>query len=82
MSNIVQKVNVKMGGINASVEGISTMLGKSTLVLGADVVHPGTLAFEESPPVACIVGSVDEQAGRFLGSARLQSKDKKDREVR
>tara|TARA_R110002003_G_scaffold171_3_gene13893 strand:- start:57642 stop:58448 length:807 start_codon:yes stop_codon:yes gene_type:complete len=83
MSNIVQKVNFKSGGINAQVNGIAALLGnKRTLVLGADVVHPGHLAFEESPSIACIVGSVDDEAGRFFGSARLQSKDKKDREVK
>lgn len=81
MSNIVQKVNFKTGGINASIKSIETLLGKSTLVLGADVVHPGIAAFEESPSIACIVGSVDDKTGQFFGSARLQSKDKTDREV-
>ncbi|KAI4671213.1 uncharacterized protein J4E88_009246 [Alternaria novae-zelandiae] len=81
MSNITQKINIKFGGINASVEYISDALGKNTLVLGADVIHPGIGAYENSPSIACIVGSVDHEAGRFLGSARLQSKDKTDREI-
>ncbi|KAF2028677.1 Piwi-domain-containing protein [Setomelanomma holmii] len=82
MTNVVQKVNFKTGGTNAHVQDISKFLGeRRTLILGADVVHPGHLAFEDSPSVACIVGSVDDDAGRFLGSARLQSKDKLDREI-
>lgn len=81
MTNIALKVNFKTGGINAQVKGINTFMGNNTLLLGADVVHPGHLAFEESPSIACIVGSVDNEAGRFFGSARLQSKDKTDREV-
>jgi hypothetical protein len=81
MTNIAQKINIKFEGFNAQVEGISEALGSNTLVLGADVIHPGYGAFDDSPSIACIVGSVDNQAGRFLGSARLQSKDKKDREV-
>lgn len=81
MVNIAQKTNLKTGGINASVEKISEMFGKKTLVLGADVVHPGIGAFPDSPSIACIVESIDNQAGQFLGSARRQSKDKKDREV-
>jgi hypothetical protein len=81
MTNIVQKFNFKTGGVNASVEGIEGLLDNNTLVLGADVVHPGLNAFEESPSVACIVGSVDNQGSKFYGSARLQSKDKADREV-
>jgi hypothetical protein len=81
MTNICQKINVKFGGNNAAVDNVETMLGKLTLVLGADLVHPGFGAFEESPSVACIVGSVDSRSSRFLGSARLQSKIKEDREV-
>jgi eukaryotic translation initiation factor 2C len=81
MTNVAQKINIKFGGFNASVDGVSGLIGQNTLVLGADVVHPGNLAFEHAPSIACIVGSVDHECGRFLGSARLQSKDKTDREV-
>jgi eukaryotic translation initiation factor 2C len=81
MTNICQKINVKFGGNNASVSGVESKLGNNTLVLGADLVHPGPGALEESPSIACIVGSVDNRGSRFLGSARLQSKMKEDREV-
>jgi eukaryotic translation initiation factor 2C len=82
ITNIAQKVNIKLGGYNAQVQGVTAFLGKDTLVLGADVVHPGHGAIPDAPSIACIVGSVDHEGGRFLGSARLQSKDKQDREVR
>jgi eukaryotic translation initiation factor 2C len=59
MTNIAQKINFKTGGINSSVKDIGGLLGGSTLILGADVVHPGMKAYEESPSIACIVGSVD-----------------------
>jgi eukaryotic translation initiation factor 2C len=81
MTNIAQKINIKLGGYNAQVEGVEKSLGKDTLVLGADVVHPGHGGILDAPSIACIVGSVDNEGGRFLGSARLQSKDKKDREI-
>jgi eukaryotic translation initiation factor 2C len=81
ISNIAQKINIKFGGINASVSGTKQYLGNDTLVLGADVIHPSGGALENAPSIACIVGSVDQEAGKFLGSARLQSKDKVDREV-
>jgi hypothetical protein len=78
MTNLAQKINIKTGGVNSTVDGINL---KTTLVLGADVVHPPITAFEECPSIASIVGSVDAQGGNFQGSMRLQSKDKKNREV-
>jgi hypothetical protein len=81
MTNIAQKINIKFKGVNSRVEEIRKCLGNDTLVLEADVVHPGHGALPEAPSIACIVGSVDQYGGRFLGSARLQSKDKKDREA-
>jgi hypothetical protein len=81
MTNIAHKINLKTGGVNSLVQEVPTLLGRKTLVLGADVVHPGMLAYEDSPSIACIVGSIDNLGGQFRGSARLQSKDKKDREV-
>jgi hypothetical protein len=81
MSNVAQKLNTKFGGVNSSVDGMSKFLGKNTLVLGADLVHPSAGAFGDMPSIACIVGSIDNQGGTFPGSAQLQSKDKDDREV-
>ncbi|KAH7092237.1 ribonuclease H-like domain-containing protein [Paraphoma chrysanthemicola] len=78
MANIAQKINIKYGGINASVEGIDL---KTTLVLGADVVHPPKTAFDESPSIASMVGSTDKEGGAYRGVMRLQSKDKRDREI-
>ena len=78
MTNIAQKINLKYGGVNSAVDGIDL---KTTLILGADVVHPPIVAFEECPSIASLVGSMDAHGGTFLGSMRLQSKDKKDREV-
>jgi hypothetical protein len=78
MTNIVQNINFKYGGVNSAVDGIDL---SKTLILGADVVHPPVIAFEECPSIASMVGSVDAQGGRFLGSMRLQSVDKKNREV-
>jgi len=78
MTNIAQKINLKYGGVNSAVDGIDLA---NTLILGADVVHPPIAAFEGCPSIASLVGSMDSQGGMFLGSMRLQSKDKKDREV-
>jgi eukaryotic translation initiation factor 2C len=81
MTNIAQKINIKFNGVNSRVEEVIKYLGNDTIVLGADVIHPGPAALPDAPSIACMVGSVDPYGGKFLGSTRLQSKDKKDREV-
>jgi len=78
MTNIAMKVNIKKGGVNSIVDGFSL---KETLILGADVVHPGSAALESCPSIASVVGSIDPSVTRYLGSMRLQQNDKDDHEV-
>lgn len=78
MTNVMMKVNLKRGGINHTVNGLNL---KDTMVLGADVVHPGPGSAPGCPSIASIVGSVDDGAGKCLGSMRIQHKEKTDREV-
>lgn len=71
--NVMMKSNLKAGGTNHSVDGVSGIL-KDTLVLGADVTHANKGALYGTPSIAAVVGSVDELGGKFLGSMRLQAK--------
>lgn len=79
-SNLVLKHNIKQGGINHAVmknagtdqkpiirNGFAE-LGSDTMVIGADVIHPGG----DTPSIAAIVGSVDGHFATFPGSIRLQ----------
>ncbi|EAT81960.2 hypothetical protein SNOG_10566 [Parastagonospora nodorum SN15] len=82
MTNVVMKINLKMGGITQSVTTVSDYLAKNrVMVLGADVVHAGPGAYPGTPSIAAIVGSVDFSAGKCLGSMRLQRIDTTDRET-
>ncbi|KAI4623607.1 hypothetical protein J4E80_003418 [Alternaria sp. BMP 0032] len=81
MSNVAQKINIKFGGVNSYVAKVKSFLETKTLVLGADLVHPPAGALEDTPSIACMVGSIDNHGGCFPGSARLQSKDRDDREI-
>lgn len=74
------KFNSKFGGTNHSTAAVRSRMQK-TLVLGADLSHPGPGSIHGCPSIAAIVGSVDENGGRFLGSMRLQIMDQTDREV-
>ncbi|KAF2122669.1 Piwi domain-containing protein [Lophiotrema nucula] len=78
MSNLALKVNLKMGGDNHWLDAakFNAYLGgrkDETIVLGADVAHPGSGTVEGVPSVACIVGSVDNRFMKYLGSMRLQA---------
>ena len=79
-TNIMMKVNLKLGGINHRVDGVSKWL-KKTMVVGADLIHPGAGAFPGTPSIAAVVGSVDADGGKCLGSLRLQDINRSDREV-
>jgi hypothetical protein len=46
---------------------------QNTLVLGADLSHPGPGAIQGCPSIAAIFASVDDDGGKFLGSMRLQT---------
>jgi eukaryotic translation initiation factor 2C len=79
MGNIMMKANLKTEGSNHTIaEGVLQDIMKDTLVLGADVTHPNSSSIIGCPSIAAIVGSVDDHAGRFLGSMRLQSEGKKE----
>ncbi|KAF2709989.1 Piwi-domain-containing protein [Pleomassaria siparia CBS 279.74] len=79
MGNLMMKLNLKMAGMNHSTtNGVLNRIMSDTLVLGADVTHPGPTAVLNCPSIAAIVGSVDSRAGRFLGSMRLQTESKKE----
>jgi eukaryotic translation initiation factor 2C len=84
MANIMMKANLKWGGGNHTVQlakepksKIQVIL-KDTLVLGADLTHPGPGSLVGCPSIAAVVGSVDSAATTFRGSMRLQDTCKKD----
>jgi eukaryotic translation initiation factor 2C len=84
MANIMMKANLKLGGGNHTVmlSGVSgsNIANKlqGTLVLGADVTHPGSNSLIGCPSIAAVVGSIDSAATKFRGSMRLQNTCKKE----
>lgn len=80
MTNIMMKLNLKLGGVNHVVPAVRPFL-EDTMILGGDIIKPGTGSFPGTPSIASIVGSVDLHGGKCLGSMRLQSVDKTDTEV-
>jgi eukaryotic translation initiation factor 2C len=71
------KMNLKASGINHTTRFLEDIFSK-TLVLGADVIHRSSGSIPGCPSIAAIVGSVDDRSGRYLGSMRLQDREKKE----
>lgn len=77
-SNIALKYNLKLGQTNHFLDNNSLRAIRSsgqrcdTIVIGADVTHPGKAAIHGTPSIAAVVGSIDDVFMRFPGSMRLQ----------
>ena len=77
--NVGMKLNIRLGNTNHSIESTNfDVLPKDTndncdtLILGADVVHPGVSSVDGTPSIAALVGSVDGDFAKYLGSMRKQ----------
>lgn len=76
-ANLALKFNTKLGGTNhllseEAVDKINT--GKrSTMIVGADVTHPGAGSANFCPSIAAVVATTDRQAVKYPGSMRLQA---------
>ncbi|KAF2483953.1 Piwi domain-containing protein [Neohortaea acidophila] len=82
-ANMAMKYNLKRGGTNHALEeGAFADLRHNkvadTIVIGADVTHPGAGASPGTPSIAAVVGSVDNNFTHFPGSMRLQRARKED----
>ena len=77
-SNIALKYNLRAGGLNhvlsdTSFAAIKAPAGRAdTIVIGADVTHPGTNSSPRTPSIAAVVGNTDNEFMHFPGSMRLQ----------
>jgi hypothetical protein len=70
-ANVAMKANLKVAGINHTAQGVDKWLS-NTLVLGADVTHPGNGALQGTPSLAAVVTSIEASGGRFRGNIQYQ----------
>ncbi|KAI0631492.1 Piwi-domain-containing protein [Trametes polyzona] len=76
-SNVVLKVNVKLGGMNHILDppSMGWLTEKSTMVMGIDVTHPSPKSIPGSPSIVAVVASVDNHFVHFPASLGLQKPD-------
>ncbi|KAG0700414.1 Protein argonaute-2 [Chionoecetes opilio] len=74
VSNLLLKINVKIGGTN-NVLGSSPQLlvfKSPVMIMGADVNHPSTFDKSTTPSLAAVVASVDRHASKYAVEVRHQ----------
>ncbi|KAI0160179.1 Piwi domain-containing protein [Xylariaceae sp. FL1272] len=73
ISNVAMKVNAKLGGATCKVvpSHITTYFSKPTMIIGADVSHPG--AGSKAPSMAAMSMSMDRLATRYSGVCQTNS---------
>ncbi|KAJ7499943.1 argonaute-like protein [Mycena latifolia] len=75
-ANVALKVNVKLGGINVITDPTRVAIlsdpHNPTVVMGADVMHPGA-GTNGRPSFAAVVSSVDSNAAKYVATQRVQT---------
>jgi eukaryotic translation initiation factor 2C len=72
-ANVMLKVNVKLDGINAVLDGSPIHdPANPTIVMGADVMHPAPGA-EGRPSFTTVVSSIDSLAAKYIALSRVQA---------
>jgi hypothetical protein len=71
------KVNFKLRGTNHGLADNYDWYGAKahTMIVGADVTHPGKTTNPTMPSMAGVVATRDSRSAHYLGSARLQDKN-------
>lgn len=71
-ANLALKINIKCGGINSSIgKAVGFIAERPTMVLGADVTHPG-IGERDKPSIAAVVASLDIRMSRYAAAVRVQ----------
>ncbi|KAG8992734.1 hypothetical protein FRB90_000927 [Tulasnella sp. 427] len=74
-ANVCLKINAKLGGINVVPRresvGFIRDIADPTIIIGADVMHPGP-GQSARPSYAAVVGSVDSEISKYIAVSRAQ----------
>lgn len=73
-ANVCLKMNIKIGGANVQLAPgmLNFVTSKPTIIIGLDVSHPAPLDHSR-PSIAAAVASLDERAGRYAATIRIQA---------
>ena len=74
-ANVCLKMNVKLGGMNSFIDPIQVpfISQRPTIIIGADVTHPGPGDTSGRPSIAAMCASMDARASRYAATIRIQT---------
>ncbi|KAH0173237.1 Piwi-domain-containing protein, partial [Aureobasidium melanogenum] len=72
LGNLALKFNIKGGGVVHTQRDMYPLGNNDCMLVGIDVTHPSVGSAENSPSIAGVVASVDEQLSQWPGSLRSQ----------
>ncbi|KAJ7201035.1 argonaute-like protein [Mycena pura] len=77
-ANVALKVNIKMGGVNHSLDrqSMQWLNEQPTMLVGIDVTHPGPGSAKGTPSIAAVVASTDQYYAQFPASMEIQESKK------
>jgi len=77
-ANVALKVNMKLGGINHSLDPRSMAWLKRvpTMLMGIDVTHPGPGSVKGAPSIAAVVASYEAEFAQYPASMEIQETKK------
>ncbi|KAI0743475.1 Piwi domain-containing protein [Daedaleopsis nitida] len=70
-NNVALKINARLGGVNSVIDSPVNDILASSMVIGADVGHPGP-GVDNRPSVTGLVASVDPRITKFTSFAHVQ----------
>jgi hypothetical protein len=73
--NVMMKVNLNLTDISHGLGAMRHHLTK-TMVIGADLIHPGPGSYPGTPSIAAVVGSIDPFEGTCLESCACETSTK------
>lgn len=81
IENEILKVNLKMGGVNtklsmATDSAVRDFLNSTTMIVGADVTHPGPGSVDNTDSIAAVVATYEGTFSQYPASLRCQTSKK------
>ena len=82
LTNLMLKCNLKLGGTNTALaydphdDEVRRLSSSTTMIVGADVTHPGPGSMNDCPSIAAVVASVDDMFNQYPASFHVQESKK------
>ncbi|GME64841.1 Argonaute/Dicer protein PAZ [Neofusicoccum parvum] len=71
--NVALKFNLKLGGVNHTIDTSTHLDMDKTMIVGIDVTHPSPDSASTAPSIAAMVASIDKRLGQWPATLSIQT---------